>query len=247
MEPPLRVLTWNVLAERWIEPDEVRTERWARFARVCHWLDALDADVVALQEVEPEEYALLEARMRVRGYRCDYGHVRAAARRFAGAQASDLVRDLWYDDAARSTSGHTVFCRERVARAVAVVSVHLDDESAARRLAQLDACLAALDPARPRIVAGDFNEHYDTARGGGALYALARRRGMTVCVTGGASTYYTELPARAYAIDNVLVAGVAGVPGAHVPPAPPDAARGLAEYGSDHLPVVVDFLPAARE
>ena len=69
MATGLRVVTWNVLADAYIHRDwyprttDAELEPSGRRARLLDAVDALGADVLCLQEVEPPLFAALERRL----------------------------------------------------------------------------------------------------------------------------------------------------------------------------------------
>lgn len=242
------LMSWNVLADAYVRPQYYPTVEpallvpGARTQAIADLVEASDADVACLQEVEP---ALLRALPR-----WDVRHAQKrgkpdscviAARRRA---AIEEVRTIAFADGApdREDSGHVALIAVVTVAGprVQLVSTHLRwdrpgtppaDRWAVRQAREL---IDALDPAIPAIVCGDLNvEPHDAA------YAMLRAAGLVDPCADGAPTANPN--GRAKRIDHVL----------HAPELHAHVVPGLAidgetplpspEMPSDHLPVVVWF------
>lgn len=246
--PLVTVATWNVLGEgaredRHAPPQEERAEA------IVDALLALDADVVALEEVEPPLVAALTARAEV-----------AARWTIVGADAVELAGSLLLlaphgaeEVATPRVSGRRRALVARVAPGVTAIAVHLasdhrGDRGAVRR-EQLASLLPLVD-ATPGVVviAGDFNED-----GPGVVAALSARGFVDAWPAlhgeaGGVTFDPTENPiartisktGRPARLDRVLVRGAAPSSARVVPPPSSETAGPL----SDHAAVVVALAPS---
>ncbi|QDY78519.1 polynucleotide adenylyltransferase [Streptomyces qinzhouensis] len=152
--PGLRVLTWNTLWDRY-DAERIATAR--RRPLLLAALRAADADVIALQEVEPALYDLLG----------EGGWAIAPGRRESAAYGLLLLSRLPVREAARRALGaHKALLAVVVETAdgpVTVATTHLTSDhspgAAARRRAELTTVHEALAAVPGDVVlAGDFND-----------------------------------------------------------------------------------------
>ncbi|MFJ3233914.1 poly(A) polymerase [Streptomyces sp. NPDC086787] len=248
----LRVLTWNTLWDRY-DSDRVDTAR--RRPLLLAALAASDADVIALQEVEPELLAMVLAAPWVRAaYAVDTGP--------KGRHVEDcgllLLSRLPVREAARHELGpHKAVHAVTVMTAhgpVVIANTHLSsdhsDNGPARRraeLAQLTEGLTGLDC--PLVLVGDFNDGTDGPDGPAAALGL---RDAWTQVHGTADRTPTfdpgvnplaavsSLTGRASRLDRILL----GANGPHAGSAAllgdSPTADGL--YVSDHFGVTADLV-----
>lgn len=244
-------MTWNVLADAYIQAayyptvDPALLQPGARAQAIADLVEASDADVACLQEVEP---AVLEALARRGRWNVPRAKKRGkpdscviAARRRA---VIEEVRTLVFADGApdREDSGHVALIATLAlgpAR-VQLATTHLRWDRPATPLAdrwtvrQARQLIDALDPDLPAIVCGDLNvDPHDE------VYAMLLAAGLVDPCVDGAPTACTN--GRAKRIDHVL----------HAPELRGRVAPGLAvaddtplpsaEMPSDHVPVVVWF------
>jgi len=166
----LRVATWNVLGEG-ARDDRHAPSQEERAAALVDAILALDADVVALEEVEPSLVVALAARAEV-----------TARWALVGADAVEIIGGLLLlaphgatEVAAPRVSGRRRALLARLPSGETIVAVHLasdhrGDRAAVRR-EQLASLLPLVDAAPgPVVFAGDFNEE-----GPGVIAALAAR------------------------------------------------------------------------
>jgi endonuclease/exonuclease/phosphatase family metal-dependent hydrolase len=242
------LMSWNVLADTYINPtyypavDPALLRAGARTRAIVDLIDASDADIACLQEVEPPvlraltRWDLRRAQKHGKPDSC----VIAARRR----AAFEEVRTIAFADGApdRADSGHVAL--------IAIVSLggarlqlattHLRWDRQTTPLAdrwtvrQARELIDALDPAIPAIVCGDLN-----VEPGDEVYAMLLAAGL---VDPCADHPPTANPnGRAKRIDHVLHAPELHgrvMPGLAVDDATPLPS---AELPSDHAPVVVWF------
>ena len=241
-------MSWNVLADAYIRPqyypavEPALLQPGARTRAIAERIEASDADVACLQEVEPAllgELARWDVRHANKRGKPD-GCVIAARRR----AAIEEVRTLVFADGApdREDSGHiaVIAIVSIGGQRIQLATTHLRwdrpktppaDRWAVRQAREL---IDALDPAIPAIVCGDLNvEPHDEA------YAMLRAAGLVDPCADLAPTANPN--GRAKRIDHVLHArelhGIV-MPGLAIDD---DTPLPSAEMPSDHLPVVVWF------
>jgi len=244
-------MTWNVLADAYIRPEYYPSVPPALLApgvrtqAIAELVEASDADVACLQEVEPAVLGALGAagrwdvrRAKKRG-KPDSCVI--AARRRA---AIEEVRTLAFADGApdREDSGHVALiailtvATERVQLATTHLRWERPGTPPADRwtVRQARELIDALDPDVPAIVCGDLNvDPHDE------VYAMLLAAGLVDPCADGAPTACTN--GRAKRIDHVLHAReLRGrvVPGLAIDDTTPLPSPVMP---SDHLPVVVWF------
>jgi endonuclease/exonuclease/phosphatase family metal-dependent hydrolase len=112
-----------------------------------------------------------------------------------------------------------------------IYNVHLNDASIRKRYQQMNAKMPSLLDAKLCIIGGDFNHQY---RQNTKLYDIPRYTiHNTTC-----PTYFVE---RKMNIDNILTKGFRNISPSSCPAYPENTEKGFIEYGSDHLPVVINI------
>lgn len=252
---PFRVVTWNVRFA-----DEEGPHPWSvRRPVLVRRLRELDPDVLALEEVLPEQLDDLCAALD--------GHADVGQGREGGSHGEHVpvfVRrarfrilaayDRWLSDTPEvpgSTSwGNRLprmftsvrLAEEATGRELVVVNVHLDHLSARSRRRSAEALVAwigELGEELPAVLAGDLNEPeggpVDRILDDGGFvdaWDSAEVRGAWY----GTYTGFGALDPRGPRIDRVMVRGALTVLRVDTPP--PEAGEAVP---SDHLPVVVDL------
>ena len=236
----MKVLTWNILAAEWVKKSyypgadaAVIFDSKARFARICKILQEADADVIMLQEVMKREYEKLVL--------------------LFGKQyfISELKKMVWRDNT-DSESGNVTFLKRSLFpkqhiyhypreygvytqclyknRPCDIFNIHLDDQSPQKRYKQWDDLHGiSRKEGCGSIIAGDFNHQY---RKKCPLYNTPGFEAHNLC-----PTYYIE---RKMNIDNILTKGFKKAPLSKCNWYPTRIEDGFKEYGSDHLPVIVE-------
>ncbi len=242
------LMSWNVLADAYIRPayyprvEPALLEPGARTRAIVELVEASDADVVCLQEVEPAvlralpRWDLRHAKKRGKPDACAI-----AARRRA---AIEELRTFAFADGApdREDSGHVAMIAIVAVGStrVQIATTHLrwdrPDTPPGERwtVRQARELIDAIDPEIPAIVCGDLNvEPHDEA------YEMLLAAGL---VDPCADLAPTSNPnGRAKRIDHVLHAPelrARVAPGLAVEDATPLPSRAMP---SDHVPVVVWF------
>ena len=236
----MKILTWNILASEWIKKSyypgvdaDIIFDKKARFSRIGKILTDIDADIMMLQEVMPQEYLKL---------------VELFGKKYF---VSELKPMVWQYNK-NSESGNVTFLRRSLFpkhtishypleygvytqcmyknQPCDIFNIHLDDQSASKRYKQWDNLHGI---ARKKecniIIAGDFNHQY---RKNCRLYNMPGFKTHNQC-----PTYYIE---RKMNIDNILTKGFQKAPLSTCSWYPTRVEDGFKEYGSDHLPVLVD-------
>ncbi|GAA2686235.1 MULTISPECIES: RNA repair domain-containing protein [Actinosynnema] len=247
----LRVLTWNTLWDKY-NSDLVDTAR--RRPLLLAELQVADADVIALQEVEPALAAMLAAAPWVRErYAFDTSPTSAAI----GDTGLLLLSRVPVRESGRHAfsrrKGLAAITVETSAGPVVVVNTHLTSDhsanGAARRRGELAEAAEVLSGVDGEVVVvGDFND-------GGALpaSALGARDAWVEAAAGTGATFdpatnplaaLGSLTGRSSRLDRVLLRGSARVESVALVGDVPTAA-GL--FASDHYGVRADLVPGAVE
>lgn len=236
----MKVLTWNILAAEWVKKSyypgvdtSVIFDNKARFARIGKILKEIDADIIMLQEVMPKEYLSLvllfgkkyfisELKTMVWGYN----------KNSESGNVTFLKRSLF----PKNTISHYPLeygvytqCLYKN-KPCDIFNIHLDDQSPQKRYKQWDDLHAISRKKDNRIIiAGDFNHEYKKKC---KLYNTPGFETHNLC-----PTYYIE---RKMNIDNILTKGFQKAPLSKCNWYPTRVEDGFKEYGSDHLPVLVE-------
>lgn len=255
------VITYNVLANAYLKPEwyagvppqvlEVTHRRSALLATV----DAMDADIICLQEVEPEVYSAFETHLNAAGY---VGRYAQKGRQRPDGSATFVRRSrfeiqhteaLYYSDGAHKggDSGHValVLHLDSERGRVGVGNTHLrwdppsEPEETRWAIAEMSALLARVgrEPDREWVLCGDFNVRPDNSviallQQAGFNYAFAGLDHHTCCANGRTAKldylfYSARLSARP--IDMPDIEGTQHLPSWAHP--------------SDHLPLGARFRP----
>jgi nocturnin len=263
---PFTVATYNVLASAYITPEwyagvpaHLLDPAW-RVPAVARHVAALDADLVCLQEVEPDVFAAVVLHLEPLGYAGLYeqkgrGRPDGCATFFrTAAFALRRTQRLEYHDREGGPDEHSgsvalLAALERDGHTLGVASAHVkwaapgtprDAHIGHRQVAELiEACRAFDPPCREWVVCGDFNytpddEVIGVMRDAGFAFAHA------ACPTARSFAAFAAT-GRAKLIDYVFhTAGLGSRP--FDPPAIADDAQLPSEdQPSDHLPLVAEL------
>jgi mRNA deadenylase 3'-5' endonuclease subunit Ccr4 len=257
------VATYNVLATTYIKPEWypgvadhlLRAE--TRVPALVRHIEALDADILCLQEVEPDVFAARNARLGPLGHAGYYeqkGRNRPdGCATFVRTAAFGVrhTRRLEYRDretGAEAHSGHValLLVLERDGQALGVVNTHVrwmapntprDEQVGFRQVAELIAVCRDFDPpCRDWVVCGDFDyppdaEAVGAMRDAGYSFAHADRPHIRAAVANG----------RAKLIDYLFhTAGLRARP-LDPPVVTDDTKLPSPDQPSDHLALVAEF------
>ena len=260
---PFTVTTYNILASAYIKPEwyagvpEHLLRPESRVPAVARHVAALDADVLCLQEVEPDVFAALTAHLEPLGYAGRYeqkGRNRpdGCATFFrTGTFALRRAHRLEYRDresGAESHSGHValLLSLEHDGHLLGIANTHVrwaapdtprNEQVGYRQVEELiEACRRFEPPCRDWVVCGDFNytpstDAVQAMRDAGYTFAHAERPDLRSAVANG----------RAKLIDYVF--HTAGLRSRPLDPAPisDDTQLPSPDQPSDHLALVAHF------
>jgi mRNA deadenylase 3'-5' endonuclease subunit Ccr4 len=258
-----RAVTYNVLADAYINPrwyvgvaPELLRPEWRLPALVRH-VEALDADLLCLQEVEADTFAALDDRLGPLGYEGRHemkgGHRPDGCAVFFRRGLFTLrdVQRLEYHDGERGVEGHSghialLLGLEHEGRLLGVADTHLRwDRPGTPRTAQiglrqimelLEACGSFTPACQGWLVCGDFNATPDgevvaALRQAGFEFAHPNRRYVRSCVANGKARLIDYLfhteALRSNPVDPPLIEDRTRLPSDEQP--------------SDHLPLVAEI------
>ena len=243
----MKILSWNILAEEWIKSSyytkintHILFNRSARFQRILCILQNSNADIILLQEVMPSEYEMLK-------YHFNNNYI-----------ISPLALIQWKnqdedenEDGKKGTSGNlTLLSRNQKQfedikhytfdfglytelEEIGICNIHLDDLSKQKRIIQIkmleDEILYRKDIV---ILGGDFNEDYQE---NSYIYNVNE----FIVHNKECSTYYID---KKMNIDNIMTRGFFKEDKEkQYFKYPSSMQEGMLEYGSDHLPIIVEI------
>ncbi|MDI1480286.1 endonuclease/exonuclease/phosphatase family protein [Polyangium sp. y55x31] len=253
--------TYNVLAQCYVRRDRYRDsppdalEPTSRRARLLARIDALGSDLLCLQEVEPDQYEALCARL-------DPTHASAYAQREGRREGSALFARrtvfTWHGHDVLHFAAHRpgdddlalIACLTVDARPLHVATTHLtwqpdstpiDEHLGRRQMLELLAHRAAAPADVTWLVAGDFN-----ATSQSPVLAAAYERGLAESCRAQRPWDTTAINGRPRKIDYLLhSAGRLDPRPGVLPRLGRDTVMPSASEPSDHLPLTVDFTPIA--
>jgi endonuclease/exonuclease/phosphatase family metal-dependent hydrolase len=245
----MKILSWNILAEEWIKSSyytkinkHILFNRFARFQRIVSILQNSKADIILLQEVMPSEYEMLK-------YHFNNNYI-----------ISPLALIQWKDedkneDGKKGTSGNmTLLSRNQKKfqtnfqdikhytfdfglytelREIGICNIHLDDLSKQTRIKQIKMLEDEILYRKNQfILGGDFNEEYQE---NSYIYHLNEFIVHNI----DCPTYYID---KKMNIDNIMTRGfIAENNKQECFQYPISMQEGMLEYGSDHLPIIVEI------
>lgn len=223
----MKIVSWNILANEFITPGELPPiDRKNRLTQICKVLKQIDADIIFLQEVMFMEY-----------------------RHFLKVFPSyDIFRGknlCWYNRA--SHSGNIILLRFKSNVTVydfsfgiglqlpsmCLLNVHLDDLSHTKRTHQIKQLLPFIYRENNIILGGDLNQNYKSTT---HLYKLLTDGGLKIYMKD--PTYFLD---KKMSIDHIMTKGLPHGVSTSVDSHGGDFIKQFKNYGSDHLPVVLNI------
>jgi endonuclease/exonuclease/phosphatase family metal-dependent hydrolase len=239
----MKILTWNILASEWIKQSyypkvdkSVVFNRKSRFAQICKILNEYDADIIMLQEVMKKEYMLLLSLFEKQYIISGLKKMSWYNKKSESGNVTLLKRSEFSDihvNHRPQEYGLYTQCKYK-GHSCDLFNIHLDDSSSQTRHKQWNNLHALCRGDCRAIVAGDFNQQY---KSNSKLYNKPGFTTHNLC-----ATYYIE---RKMNIDNILTSGFKKALGSKCQWYPKNIEEGLIEYGSDHMPVIIEVEPAA--
>jgi len=237
----MKILSWNILAEEWIKSSyytkinkHILFNRSARFQRILCILQNSNVDIILLQEVMSSEYEMIK-------YHFHINYI-----------ISPLVLIQWKDeDGKKGTSGNiTLLSRNQKQfidvkhytfdfglytelKGIGICNIHLDDLSEQKRLIQIKMLKEEILYRRDKfILGGDFNEEYQE---NSYIYNVNE----FIVHNKDFPTYYID---KKMNIDNIMTRGFfQEETEKQYFKYPSSMQKGMLEYGSDHLPILVNI------
>jgi len=213
----MKILTWNILANEWINNKTLIHDRSKRFKNIFKIITELDPDVIFLQEVMKVEHNKLVKLLGSSFY------------------ISDIV-SIW-----GSESGNVSIFRKSMFKKIIHIplkfglysvcddynffNVHLDDISIKKRYSQMYEINTLTLNTIKCVIGGDFNHQYSIRS---PFYKLKNFKVLNKKQ----KTYYIG---RKINIDNILIKGL------HAKFIPLHYPFDMNVIGSDHLPLLVLF------
>ena len=247
----MKIMSWNILAAEWIKSSyypqidkKTLFDRAARFQRILAILQNAEADIILLQEVMPSEYAMLLKHLH-KHYFCSplvpiqwkYAVENKKKENGKSGNMTLLRRSEKQFKAAK----HYAFAFGLYTELpqLGICNIHLDDLANQTRNKQIKLLEKDILYRRPQcILGGDFNQAY---RANSYIYHLPEFTVQNIeC-----PTYYI---AQKMNIDNIMTRGFfekkekkGKKEEKKCMQYPTSMEAGIMQYGSDHLPVVVDI------
>jgi endonuclease/exonuclease/phosphatase family metal-dependent hydrolase len=235
----MKVLTWNILASEWIDNktykmiNKKELNANTRINRILQYILKHDATIIMLQEVMPMEYKKL-------------------TRLFQDRYIITPLNRIDWDDAKNHSGNVTLLNKSEFSnthmqhyplefgvctkcvyknKICRIFNIHFNDLSISDRYRQRDSIMQTLEDTQHCIIGGDFNHQYNKNT---KFYNISNYNiHNTSC-----PTYYIE---RRMNIDNILTKGFQLIPVSQCPKYPDDIENGFVEYGSDHLPIMIEL------
>jgi len=240
----MKILSWNILAEEWIKSSyytkinkHILFNRFERFQRILGILQNSKADIILLQEVMPSEYEMLKYHF----------HINYIISPLALIQWKNQDEN---EDVNKGTSGNmTLLSRNQKQfqdikhytfdfglyielEEIGICNIHLDDLSKQKRIIQIKMLEEILYRKHKVILGGDFNEDYQE---NSFIYNVNE----FIVHNKECSTYYID---KKMNIDNIMTRGFFEEDKEkQYFKYPSSMQEGMLEYGSDHLPIIVEI------
>ena len=240
----MKILSWNILANEFIQeryypmiPSQLLFNRQKRQERIIATLKQADTDIILLQEVMQSEYNLLYSEFHTTYHliRGKYIQWQKNKRNYSGNVI--LLRKNMFSPVHYSIDldvGLAIQCHLKHSDIpILVINTHLDDVSQTKRLQQIKELEPLLINNKRIILGGDFNEHYTNKS---RLYSLIKDYFLTSY--NDEPSYYIE---KKMCIDHIMIKGFEthNKNSKVINDFGDDIIQQFANYGSDHLPVML--------
>lgn len=257
----MKILTWNILANEFILaryyqmiPKDILYDRKNRQIQIINTLKNIDADVMILQEVMQAEYNLLDENFKsayflIRGKHIIWQNKRSYSGNvilirksmFAINKNSDIT-DLAFGVVIKCyLKGRDATVRDATVQhamqTITIINVHLDDINVNKRLKQIKEIEPILHDNYNIILAGDFNENYIKSS---KVYNMIKSSNLNIYNND--PTYFID---KKECIDNIMLKGFSSfknIKQIAINTCKNNILEQFINYGSDHLPVVVDII-----
>jgi endonuclease/exonuclease/phosphatase family metal-dependent hydrolase len=234
----MKILTWNILAEEWIEPEYYPTIRDfsvmdsdKRITLILKKLNTENADIMLLQEVTDVHYDQLYKYFNRTYYISSLRAIQWTKSKTSSGNIT-LVRKRLCKTIYEIPLDYGVFVK---ADDIAIYNVHLDDISFSKRKNQIDRLRPRIAKETYVVLGGDFNQEF---KENNPLYKLSNMTVHNTCIT-----YFIE---KNMNIDNILTKGFMASK-EYCPHVPSNVTQGIRMYGSDHLPVIAVINPILKK
>jgi len=234
----MKILTWNILASEWMKKSyypksntSMLFNHKARFAQIYKTLQTYNADIIMLQEVMKKEYSKLKLLFEKDYIISNLKKMKWYNKVSESGNVTMLRRTLFNDSDIYHYSheyGLQTQCKYKN-KICELFNIHLDDMSIKTRYKQWNNLHDICRPDSHVIIGGDFNHQY---KKNSKIYNTPGFTTHNLC-----PTYYID---RKMNIDNIMTRGCNKIHDNKCVWYPESIEDGFHEYGSDHLPVVIN-------
>ena len=249
----MKIMSWNILASEWIKSsyypqinEKILLNRNLRFQRILFILQNVDADIIILQEVMPCEYEMLTNPTDLSNNISCCLTTHLNDKYFC----SPLLPIKWsYDNETTGLSGNMTLLRKSI-KQFKDAKHYAFDFRLYTELNQIRICNIHLAMVKPlhnnqikilerevlyrktqMILGGDFNEEYNPNN---YIYDLPKFNTHNI----DCPTYYIEQKMN---IDDIMTRGFFHETENECMIYPSSMEEGMLQYGSDHLPILVNI------
>ena len=245
----MRIVSWNILSAEFIKKSDypmitpkILFNRQQRLENIIRLLVNIDGDIVLLQEVMKAEYNKLLLHFHKKYHIIRGENINWYGKKSYSGNVIFLRKKMFFSGNSRNAEflqanidfGLCVKCYVNN-KPLTILNVHLDDLSHQKRVNEIKSIAEQLqDPSV--ILGGDFNQNYNKDT---QLYKLIKQAGFKSLIHD--PTYFIE---KKMCIDNIMTKGFSTNAQEYhsqvINYVGEDIFKQFVEYGSDHLPVVVD-------
>jgi len=238
----MRILSWNILASEWIKKSYYKNanhsilfNRKKRCEKIMEMINNIDADIILLQEVMPEERLQIMKMLRNTYIISPIQQIKWQYKKDNKSGNMTMLKRTPFSnhDVHHFSKEYGIYtqCIHNNTK-YEIINLHLDDISRTKRHEQMEDAYNTLRHGNyVHIIGGDFNHVY---RKDSKLYHQDGFDVHNTCVT-----YYNE---RNMNIDNILTKGARKYTESKCYAKPSSINEGILQYGSDHLPVITEII-----